>query len=114
MDAGDLDRILAEIPGRPWREETIEAAPGGITRDRAAEWLRAGITRVSLGVQSFVERELAWTGRRHTAEVVATEVAALRDAGLANINIDLIAGLPGQTMVSWRESLEWIERLDPP
>ncbi len=114
MDAGDLDRILAAIPGRPWREATIEAAPGGITRDRADEWYRAGITRVSLGVQSFVERELARTGRKHTAEVVATEVATLRDAGLDNLNIDLIAGLPGQTVASWRESLEWIERLDPP
>src|SRR5260370_125301 len=114
MDAGDLDRILAAIPGRPWREATIEAAPGGITRDRADEWYRAGITRVSLGVQSFVERELARTGRKHTAEVVATEVATLRDAGLDNLNIDLIAGLPGQTVASWRESLEWIERLGPP
>src|SRR5262249_35725142 len=95
MDASDLDRILAAIPGRPWREATIEAAPGGITVERAADWLRAGVTRVSLGVQSFVQRELARAGRKHTAEIVADEVGSLRDAGLTSINIDLIAGLSG-------------------
>jgi oxygen-independent coproporphyrinogen-3 oxidase len=69
---------------------------------------------VSLGVQSFIPRELARTGRKHSAEIVADEILALRSVGLSNINIDLIAGLPGQTMVSWRESLAWIEKLDPP
>jgi oxygen-independent coproporphyrinogen-3 oxidase len=69
---------------------------------------------VSLGVQSFIARELARTGRKHTAEIVASEIGALREAGLSNINIDLIAGLPGQTIGSWRESLTWIERLAPP
>ena len=114
MDARNLERILASIPGQPWQEATIEAAPGGITADRATDWLRAGITRVSLGVQSFVERELARTGRKHNAEIVAAEVTVLRDAGLTNINIDLIAGLPGQSLDSWRQSLAWIERFEPP
>ncbi len=115
MTMDDLDRILASIPGRDhWKEATIEAAPGIITEDRAAAWARAGINRVSLGVQSFVQRELARTGRKHTAEVVEREMAALGAHGLQNINIDLIAGLPGQTRDSWRESLTWIERLQPP
>src|SRR5579863_1826503 len=92
----------------------MEAAPGGITADRAAAWASMGINRVSLGVQSFVRHELARTGRKHTAEIVQQEVATLRSAGLTNINIDLIAGLPGQTHASWSESLTWIERLDPP
>ena len=110
----DLERILAGIPGRPWREATMEAAPGDITAERAAAWTRAGINRVSLGVQSFVQRELSRTGRKHTAEIVEREIALLRDAGLPNFNIDLIAGLPGQTTDSWQESLAWIERLAPP
>lgn len=114
LDTPGLNRILAAIPGRPWREATIEAAPGSITVERAVEWARAGINRVSLGVQSFVAGELARTGRKHTAEIVAREVALLRHAGLSNINIDLIAGLPGQTPASWKESLAWIEKLDPP
>ncbi len=109
-----LDRILSLIPGRPWREATIEAAPGGITFELANAWFRAGLNRVSLGVQSFIPRELARTGRKHTAEIVAEEIRALRAAGFSNINIDLIAGLPGQTLASWRESLAWIENLDPP
>ncbi|HYL75676.1 MAG TPA: radical SAM family heme chaperone HemW [Bryobacteraceae bacterium] len=111
---GDLERILAAIPGRPWREATIEAAPGGITAELASAWARVGINRVSLGVQSFIARELARTGRKHTAEIVAREVGLLRGAGISNINIDLIAGLPGQDAGSWRESLDWVEKLAPP
>src|SRR5271154_5010533 len=115
LDARDLDRILGGIPGRAhWREATIEVAPGTITGERAAAWVHSGINRVSLGVQSFVLRELARTGRKHTAEIVEREIATLRSAGLANINVDLIAGLPGQTRASWSESLTWIERLEPP
>jgi len=65
-------------------------------------------------MQSFVDLEIRRTGRRHSAATVAREVALLRDSGLANVNIDLIAGLSGQTERSWNESLEWIERLAPP
>jgi oxygen-independent coproporphyrinogen-3 oxidase len=113
LDAGHLDRILRAIPGGG-DEATIEAAPGGITDERARAWVHAGINRVSLGVQSFVQTELARTGRRHTAAIVESEIATLRSAGIDNINIDLIAGLPGQTRSSWSESLSWIERLAPP
>src|SRR5271170_7179882 len=63
LEAGALDRILAAIPGRPWREATIEVAPGGLTVERAEVWVRAGLNRVSLGVQSFIPRESARTGR---------------------------------------------------
>jgi oxygen-independent coproporphyrinogen-3 oxidase len=114
LDPANLDRILSAIPGRPWLEATIEVAPGCVTAERAAAWVRAGINRVSLGVQSFIPRELARTGRKHTAEIVAGEVDTLRRAGIANINIDLIAGLAGQSIASWRESLAWIEKLAPP
>lgn len=113
MDTVALRRLLGAIPGRPWRETTIEAAPGSITGAVAESWREAGINRVSLGVQSFVARELARTGRRHRAETVASDVETLRAAGIANHNIDLIAGLPGQTAESWEESLCWIERLAP-
>src|SRR5579871_4397696 len=105
MATADLARILAAVPGRPWREATIEAAPGDLTPERAAAWAGAGLNRVSLGVQSFVSRELARTGRKHTAEIVAREVETLRGAGIHNINIDLIAGLAFQTPASWSESL---------
>jgi oxygen-independent coproporphyrinogen-3 oxidase len=112
LDPGELGTLLKEIPGGPWAEATIEAAPGAISFDLACAWRDLGINRVSMGVQSFVQSELARTGRKHTAQVVETEVATLRSAGLHNFNIDLIAGLPGQTLESWTTSLDWIQRLD--
>ena len=92
----------------------MEAAPGGITAEKVAAWRDAGINRVSLGVQSFVQKELARTGRRHTAEIVEREIALLRAAGIVEISVDLIAGLPGQTAASWKQSLDWVERLGVP
>ena len=109
-----LTSILAAIPGRQWPEATMEAAPGGLNREKITAWRGAGINRVSLGVQSFVQKELARTGRRHTAEIVEQEIALLRAAGIEWISVDLIAGLPGQTAASWCESLDWIERLGVP
>ena len=114
LGCGDLRELLSLIPGHPWKEATIEAAPGSVTPERALLWAECGINRVSLGVQSFVEREIRRTGRKHTAPIVEQEVAILRRAGIGNVNIDLIAGLAGQTEASWRESLDWIERLAPP
>lgn len=107
-----LARLLDAIPGRPWREATIEVAPGTVTPGKAQAWKRAGITRASLGVQSFVSRELARTGRKHTSKTVARDAEQLRAAGIDRINIDLIAGLPFQNEASWRESLDWVGRLE--
>jgi oxygen-independent coproporphyrinogen III oxidase len=114
MDLQALDSILSCIPWRPWKEATLEAAPGTVSHDRATAWRRSGINRVSLGVQSFVDAELRRTGRKHTASIVEQEVAILRECGIEDFNLDLIAGLPGQTAASWRESLDWIEKLNPP
>jgi coproporphyrinogen III oxidase-like Fe-S oxidoreductase len=113
MELGPLQDLLALLPGHPWVEATLEAAPGTILPPKARAWAEAGITRVSLGVQSFVKAELARTGRKHNAEVVAGDVRHLREAGISDINLDLIVGLPGQTETTWRDSLEWIERLAP-
>ncbi len=109
-----LRTLLEAVPGRPWMEATIEAAPGTITPAKARAWASLGIHRVSLGVQSFVAQEIRRTGRKHSVQMVADEVGILRDAGISNFNIDLIAGLSGQTAGSWRESLDWIDRLAPP
>jgi oxygen-independent coproporphyrinogen-3 oxidase len=113
MANGTLARVAAAIPGKEWREFTLEAAPGEIAPEQVRAWRAAGVTRVSLGVQSFAERELRRTGRRHTAEIVARDCGTLRAEGIREINLDLICGLPGQTRESWRESLAWIERLAP-
>jgi oxygen-independent coproporphyrinogen III oxidase len=114
MEAPALEAILAAVPGKPWTEATLEASPGTITLEKARAWRACGINRVSLGVQSFVRQEIAATGRKHTAETVFSDLQMLRQSGIDNFSIDLIAGLAGQTAASWRESLDWIEKLAPP
>ena len=114
MDGAELAALLAAVPGRPWQEATMEAAPGTLKPANVVAWQAAGINRVSLGVQSFDTAELSRTGRKHNAAVVVEDCALLRSSGISNINLDLIAGMPGQTIRSWKESLDWIERLAPP
>lgn len=114
LEPSALARMLAPIPGRPWREATLEAAPGDVTTDKVTAWREAGISRVSFGVQSKHQKELAQTGRRHTAEAVEREVEMVRAAGITNINLDLIAGLPHQTVESFAESVQWVASLGVP
>jgi len=86
-------------------EITIECAPGQLSDTTLAAFVRAGVNRISLGVQSFIDREASQTGRLHSRAIVLDDLARLRSAGIANINLDLIAGLPGQTFASWQESV---------
>lgn len=86
-------------------EITVECAPGTLTGSLIDTLLCAGVNRVSLGVQSFVDQEAQSVGRLHKRSTVLEEVARLRRAGLSNINVDLIAGLPHQTAESWTFSL---------
>jgi oxygen-independent coproporphyrinogen-3 oxidase len=98
-------KIRAEFEVVPEAEITVECAPGTIS-DAALEALPAcGVNRVSLGVQSFVDQEAASVGRLHTREKTLSDIEGLRRAGIGNINVDLIAGLPHQTAASWNESL---------
>ncbi|MDQ2925697.1 MAG: radical SAM family heme chaperone HemW [Acidobacteriota bacterium] len=91
---------------RPDAEITMEAAPGQIADAALEEAMRRGVNRVSLGVQSFVDRESAAVGRTHTGVSCLAEIARLRTAGLKEVAADLIAGLPYQTAESWQYSLE--------
>lgn len=109
-----LEDLLHAIPRDRVREVTLECAPGTVDPVKASNWARCGINRISFGVQSFVKAELARTGRRHSAETVQRDLETLRAAGIDNFNLDLIAGLPGQTRASWGESLAWLNRLQPP
>ena len=107
----DFQNLLDAIPGRPWAEATIEVAPGDIDPEHAQAWANAGITRVSLGVQSF-DREVARaSGRRHDAETVRRELQILYDVGIQRTSVDLIAGLARQTPATWQADLDWVERL---
>lgn len=114
LDADSLRQILEGIPRAALNEATLECAPGTVNPELTKAWRRLGINRVSLGVQSFFEQELKPMGRRHTTEIVFSDVAILRDAGITNFNVDLIAGLPYQTEQSWEQSLDCVARLEAP
>ncbi len=94
-------------------EVTLEADPETVTHEKAAAWRAAGIDRVSLGAQSFHDAELIAAGRMHRRADIFAATRALRDAGIANISLDLIAGLPHQTAESWDESLRQLLGLRP-
>ncbi len=89
----------------PDAEVTVECAPGTLTQDVIDALLNCGVNRVSLGVQSFIDKEASSVARLHTRKITLEEIARLRASGIENISIDLIAGLPHQTKESWEESL---------
>ena len=86
-------------------EVTVECAPAQLSDQTLAAMVASGVNRASLGAQSFVDAEVRSSGRLHVPEDVARDLARLRAAGIDNLNVDLIAGLAGQTRASWSESL---------
>lgn len=86
-------------------EVTMETTPQSITVDKAKEWLEMGINRISIGVQSFDDAELKAMGRDHTADQALKGIENARTAGFTNIAMDLMYGLPEQTMESWNRTL---------
>jgi putative oxygen-independent coproporphyrinogen III oxidase len=109
LEPSGLERMFACVRDkfrvREGAEVTVECAPGTLTGEMLQGLVRCGVNRVSLGVQSFVDEESASVGRLHTRAIVLDDLARLREAGIANISIDLIAGLPHQTRQSWESSL---------
>ena len=87
-------------------EVTVECAPGTLRPEMLDVLLKCGVNRVSLGTQSFVDSEIKSVGRLHTAQQTDADIALLQRNGIANLNVDLIAGLPYQSRESWRTSLE--------
>src|SRR5712691_2306835 len=107
-----LDVIRETFAGN-LAEVTLEADPETVEREKAEAWVRAGINRVSFGVQSFADKELVAAGRMHRRADIYRAVPILREAGIGNISFDLIAGLPHQTRESWRKSLDELAGLAP-
>lgn len=110
---------LAELIGRgrlgePSLEWTAEANPESLTRDVARSWVSAGVNRVSLGAQSFHEPTLRWMGRLHGADGPGEAVHAARRAGLQELSVDLMFGLPEHLERPWRDDLERALQLDVP
>ncbi len=109
LEAPQLRRIFESVRTNfsvQWDAEvTVECAPGTLTPAVLDSLLQCGVNRVSLGVQSFVDQEAAAVGRLHKHATVIGDIARLRAAGITNINIDLIEGLPHQTAETWHRSL---------
>ena len=97
--------VRTEFDLEPAAEITVECAPGQLAAETLEALTASGVNRVSLGVQSFIDREAAVSGRLHSRAVVLEDLRRLRAAGIHNLNVDLIAGLAGQTFASWEESL---------
>ncbi|HEU4415056.1 MAG TPA: radical SAM family heme chaperone HemW [Candidatus Angelobacter sp.] len=98
--------LRQEFKVLPKAEVTVECAPGTLTDDIIQTLVTCGVNRVSLGVQSFVDKEAASVARLHTRDKTLDDINRLRKAGISNINVDLIAGLPHQTRESWEYSVQ--------
>jgi len=114
-DVERLGRIIREnvrpAPGCEW---TVEANPESATPAQLARFREMGVTRVSLGVQSFNAGELALLGRAHSAEDVAAAAAAIRSLDFASWSLDIIFGVAGQSLQTWRRSVRRALDLGPP
>jgi oxygen-independent coproporphyrinogen-3 oxidase len=97
--------MRAEFDFEPDAEITVECAPGQLGDEVLNALVASGVNRVSLGVQSFIDREAKGCGRLHSRAVVLDDIKRLRTEGITNLNVDLIAGLASQTFASWEESL---------
>ncbi len=128
LTAAQIDRLLDSIRSsfrlQEAAEITLEANPGTLGTGRSGsdmlcldtlrELRAAGINRISLGVQSFRDEELSLLGRIHTAEEALRSCRAVQEAGFENWSLDLMSGLPGQTLSHWEESLRTAAALEPP
>lgn len=94
-------------------EISMEANPGTVTREKLTDYRKAGINRLSFGLQSANDRELKLLGRIHTWAEFLESFMLARECGFANLNIDLMSALPGQTCESWKETLSRVTDLDP-
>ena len=118
LGPGAMD-VLARAMGEgrlsdPDLEWTAEANPESFTPELARRWRASGVNRVSLGVQSFHEPTLRWMGRMHGAEGAARAVVTAQEAGLTNLSIDLIFGLPAAVGRSWADDLSRALEMDVP
>ena len=118
LPSNDINALMATISEsfalRDDAEITLEANPGDFTPDKLNHFLDAGINRLSIGVQSFDDGLLTLLGRRHSAADAVEAYRMAHDAGFDNVSIDLMYGLPHQTIDHWRESLARTGDLHPP
>ena len=107
-----LEGIRRWLVLEPDAEVTLEANPQDVDAAKLRAWRQYGVNRLSMGVQTFDDAKLRAIGRRHTAEQAFAAVAAAKEAGFGNISIDLIYGLPGETMDDWKLDVEKVIGLE--
>lgn len=114
VGVGDLlDQVRSVISVTDDAEITIEANPDDVSPSNADAWVRAGVTRISLGAQSFDATVLHWMHRTHSAAQITAAVGTLRNAGIANISMDLIFALPAFLKRDWSGDLDRLLELEP-
>ncbi|MGA6829105.1 radical SAM family heme chaperone HemW [Nitrospira sp. NS4] len=109
-----LDRIRRTFPVSPQAEVTVEAHPSTVGRDDLRILADAGVTRISFGAESMNQKDFIAIGRPGSVAETEQAVANARAAGFTNINLDLMYGLPGQTLESWSDNLQSLLKLDLP
>ncbi|MEP7111984.1 MAG: radical SAM family heme chaperone HemW [Ilumatobacteraceae bacterium] len=114
VPAADLAAVLAVIPLASGAEVTVECNPDDVTVEMMQMYASAGVNRVSIGVQSMVPSVLASLGRTHVPANVSNAVAAVRGAGIATFNLDIIYGGAGESLEDWRATLLGVLELQPP
>lgn len=118
LTAQQLDCLLSQVerhfPVEECREWTVEAGrPDSITEEKLRVLRQHGISRISINPQTMQEETLRYIGRKHSVEDVATAFVMARELGFDNINMDLIAGLPGERLSHFEDTLEQVRKLDP-
>ena len=117
LAAGQITELLDTLRGRakilPEAEISIEANPGTVDEDKLRAYRAAGINRISFGCQSFHDDELKMLGRIHGRNDILDSFYLARSAGFANINLDLMSAIPGQTLASWEDNLRQAIALGP-
>jgi oxygen-independent coproporphyrinogen-3 oxidase len=101
-----FDALYRNFRVSPEAEVTLEANPDDITMDKSQGWRKIGINRLSIGIQSFDDKDLAWMNRAHSADQAYNSISIIRDAGFSNYSIDLIFGTPLLTDEEWEKNVE--------
>ena len=118
LSGNDINKILSVVKGcfqvSNSAEITLEANPDDITIEKLNEWKTGGINRLSIGIQSFIERDLQWMNRAHNAQQALNCIHLARKAGFNNFSIDLIFGTPGLSDKEWKENVQTIIDLNIP
>lgn len=114
VPAERLAQVIAAVPVVDDVEITVECNPDDVTVPMLATYVDAGVNRVSIGVQSMVDRVLVSLGRRHDRSNVARAVDAVCEVGLPTFNLDVIYGAAGERVEDWAETMAAVVALDPP